>query len=575
MTKSNGTALPIQNPKPALPVQRHQTKLRGMAVLNSPSLNKGSAFSLEERESLALTGLIPSGITTLENQVSQAYAQYCGLPDSVGKNLYLSSLHDRNEVLYFKLLSVHLREMIPIVNDINVGLAMQQSRHESRRPRGVYLSIDHVGDIEQSLVNFASDSDQIDLILATDAGEIFGVGDWGVGGIDVVISKLAIYTAAAGLHPSRVMPVMLDVGTNRSTLLSDPLYSGYRHQRIEGPAYEDFIDSFVQAAKSRFPSAIIQWEDLSPANGRWILDRYSQSLPMFNENIQGLGAVALAATISTIRCCGVPMRNQRVVLFGSGTVGMGVISQIRDAMVRDGLSPEEASLRFWCVDNDGLLQSRASLRPDQLPFARSEQEAQSFHADTTQPATLAEVVRRVKPTILIGASGLSGAFSSRIIADMAANTTRPAIFILSTPHSSAEATPADLITWTDGRGLIAAVSQNLPVTYKGVTYVPAKIDTASLCPGLSLGAIVARASRISSNMLFAAANAVSSLVTVRQPGSSLLPLVDDLRAVSLTVAMAVAEAALSEGLAAAPLDNLVERIQFAMWQPEYRSIQAI
>jgi malate dehydrogenase (oxaloacetate-decarboxylating) len=564
---------------PILKIRRKQaskqkTPLRGLEVLNSPSLNKGSAFSAEERNSLGLTGLIPPEIGSLDKQVKQAYLQYSRLPDALGKNVYLTALHDRNEVLYFRLFAEHLREMIPIVNDINVGIAMQQYRLECRRPRGVYLSIDHPQTLEQTFANFATPPDQIDLILATDAGQILGIGDWGVEGIEVAISKLAIYTAAAGINPARVLPVMLDVGTNSALLLEDPLYIGNRHPRIEGEDYDSFIASFAETVSRLFPRAILQWEDFAPVQGRRILAKYRPSMPTFNENLQGVGVITLAAAISAVRSCGVPLRNQRIVLFGAGTAGIGAASQIRDAMQREGLSSEGASSRFWCVDRDGLITTDTIKRPDQLPFARSPIEARTFRHDISGRVSLEEVVRRVRPSMLIGASGSPGAFTQSIIHDMANHTQRPVIFILSSPQFSAEASPSDLIAWTDGRALVATAGSNPPMTRKGVTYVIGQIDPAILCPGLALGAIVSQASRISDGMMIAAANAVSSLVTVRQPGSSLLPLVDDLRAVSLTVAVAVAEAAKDEGLSQAPFTDIVQQVRDAMWQPEYCPIEA-
>jgi len=316
----------------------HETKARGLAVLNSPLLNKGTAFTAEERRELGLTGLLPPDISTLDAQVKRAYIQYERLQDALGKNVYLTALHDRNEVLFYRLFSEHLREMIPIVNDLTVGIAMEQYHHECRRPRGVYLSIDHAESIEEAFTNFGSGPDDIDLILATDAEQILGIGDWGVGGIEVSIGKLAIYTAAGGIDPTRVIPVMLDVGTNRECLLNDPMYIGNRHVRIRGERYDAFIDAYVKAATKLFPHALLQWEDFAPGIGRPILDKYRDQICTFNDDIQGTGAITLAAAISAVRICGTPLRNQRVIIFGAGTAGIGVADQIRDAMVREGLT---------------------------------------------------------------------------------------------------------------------------------------------------------------------------------------------------------------------------------------------
>ncbi len=556
----------------------YKTKRRGMAVLTTPLLNKGTAFTAEEREELGLTGLLPPVISTLAAQVKAAYAQYQRLPDALNKNIYLTALHDRNEVLFYRLLSGHLREMIPIVNDLTVGMAMQQYHHECRRPRGVYLSIDHIDGIEAAFTNLGAGPEDIDLILATDAEQILGLGDWGVGGIEISIGKLAIYTAAGGIDPTRVIPVMLDVGTNRESLLKDPMYVGNRHARVRGERYDAFIDAYVEIVSKLFPNALMQWEDFSPGNGRRILERYRDRISTFNDDMQGTGAITLAAAVSAVRVCGSPMRNQRVVILGAGTAGLGIADQIRDAMMREGLSREDASARFWLVDAEGLLTDDMGdrLHDYQAPFARPAAEVRRWKRNGSQAAPdLAEVVRQVRPTMLIGASTAAGAFTEDIIREMAKHCERPIVFALSNPAPMAEATPADLIAWTDGRALIATGSPFQPVTYRGVTYVIGQVNNAMLYPGLCLGAIVSRASRISDNMFAAAANAVSSLVAVRLPGASLLPHVDDLRIVSLTVAVAVAETAVQDGLARVAFKDIVQQVGDAMWEPEYREIRAI
>jgi malate dehydrogenase (oxaloacetate-decarboxylating) len=558
------------------------TKARGLAVLTTPLLNKGTAFTLEEREELGLTGLLPPVISTLEGQVKAAYAQYQRLPDALNKNIYLTALHDRNEVLFYRLLSGHLREMIPIVNDLTVGMAMQQYHHECRRPRGVYLSIDHLNGIGAAFANLGAGPEDIDLILATDAEQILGLGDWGVGGIEISIGKLAIYTAAGGIDPTRVIPVMLDVGTNRESLLKDPMYVGNRHPRIRGERYESFIDAYVETVTRLFPNALLQWEDFSPGNGRRILEKYRNRISTFNDDMQGTGTITLAAAVSAVRVCGSPMRNQRVVILGAGTAGLGIADQIRDAMMREGLSHEDASARFWLVDTGGLLTDDMGerLHDYQAPYARPSGEVRRWkrrRSDGTshEIIDLAETVRQVRPTMLIGASTAAGAFTEDVVRDMAKHCERPIIFPLSNPAPLAEATPADLIAWTEGRALIATGSPFQPVTYRGVTYVIGQANNAMLYPGLCLGAIVSRARRISDNMFAAAANAVSSLVAVRLPGASLLPHVDDLRIVSLTVAVAVAEAAIQDGLAGVKFRDIVEQVGDAMWEPEYRQIRAV
>jgi malate dehydrogenase (oxaloacetate-decarboxylating) len=570
---SPGTA-----PKHRNDQRNYATKARGLALLNSPPLNKGTAFTAEERNALGLTGLLPPDISTLAIQVKRAYIQYERLPDALSKNIYLAALHDRNEVLFYRLFSEHLCQMIPIVNDLTVGMAMEQYHHECRPPRGVYLSIDHPEAIEQAFTNLGVGTEDIDLILATDAEQILGIGDWGVGAIEVSIGKLAIYTAAGGVDPARVIPVMLDVGTNRDSLLNDPAYIGNRHARVRGKPYDEFIDAYVDVVTRLFPNALLQWEDFAPGNGRRILEKYRERIATFNDDMQGTGAIALAAAISAVRVCGTPMRNQRVIIFGAGTAGIGVADQIRNAMVRQGLSPGKATARFWCVDLQGLLTTDVPerLHDYQLAYARPAAESKGWKRDAAgaNGVSLAEVVHYVQPTMLVGSSATAGSFTESIVREMADHTERPIILVLSIPPVHAEACPADLIAWTEGRALIATGSAFAPVTYRGLTHVVAQLNNAMLYPGLMLGAIVSRATRISDGMLAAAASAVSSLVTVRQPGSSLLPHIDDLRSVSLTVAVAVAEAADAEGLARTKLGDIEQEIQDAMWQPEYRNIHA-
>ena len=556
-----------------------ETKARGMTVLTTPLLNKGSAFSFEERDALGLTGLLPPVISTLEAQVVSAYTQYQRLPDALSKNIYLTALHDRNEVLFFRVLSEHLREMIPIVNDRTVGLAMEQYHHECRRPRGVYLSIDHADAIGEALGNLGAGPGDIDLILATDAEQIFGIGDWGVGGIEISIGKLAIYTAAGGIDPTRVIPVMLDVGTNRESLLADPMYPGNRHSRIRGERYDHFIDSYVTAATTMFPGAILQWEDFGPGNARRILQKYRGTVRTFNDDMQGSGAVTLAAAVSAMRICGSLLQKQRIVIFGAGLGGIGTADLMRDVMVEAGLSVAEATRQFWCVDAHGLLTTDMGdkLHDYQATYARPASEVRNWRAhglDSPNGIGLAEVIRQVQPTMLIGMSGITGAFTEPIVRNMARHSERPIIFPLSSPSSLSEATPADLISWTAGQALIATGGSFSPVTHRGITHVIGQTTNAMLYPGLGLGSIVARARLISVGMLAAAANALSSLVAVRQPGASLLPHIDDLRSVTATVAIAVAEAALAEGLAEAPLNDIVQQVDEAMWRPSYRHIVA-
>jgi len=556
----------------------YETAAYGPEILETPFLNKGSAFSLDERTALGLHGLLPAAVTSIDVQVARSYSQYGHQSDDLAKHLFLNALHDRNEVLYYRLLSEHLAEMLPIVYTPTVGDAIERYSHEFQRPRGVYLSVDDPSGIDDAFQNFGAGPNEIDLIVATDAEQILGIGDWGVGGIAISVGKLAVYTAAAGIDPMRAIPVMLDVGTNRATLLNDPMYLGFRHARIRCERYDAFIDEYVRTASRLFPNAILHWEDFGPSNARRILSRYREQLCTFNDDIQGTGATALAAVLAAVRASRVPLRNQRVVIFGPGTAGVGIVDQIRDAMLGEGLSYEEATQRFWCVGRHGLLvdSMAATLRDFQVPLARPAAEVAGWPRDgDTDDIGLLEVVRRVHPTLLIGTSTIPGAFSEHVVREMAAHVQRPVILPMSNPTDLSEAAPADLLTWTDGRALLATGSPFAPVTYAGTTHVIAQANNALLFPGIGLGAIVARARAISDGMFAAAARAVAGMVDVGQPGASLLPQVEDLRPVSATVAVAVAQAAAAEGLAGVALADVVEQVQEAMWQPVYRTVRPL
>ncbi|BCL77955.1 putative NAD-dependent malic enzyme 3 [Ktedonobacteria bacterium brp13] len=563
-------------PKQSTGSQRLETQVKGMALLSDPMLNRGTAFKRAERKELDLVGLLPSTETTLDEQVKRSYAQYEQQADDLSKNIFLTALQDRNEVLFYRLLSEHLAEMFPVVYDPTIALAIEQYSHEYRRPRGVYLSIDHPEDIEESFRNFGAGSDDIDLIVATDAEEILGIGDWGVGGIDISVGKLAVYTAAAGIDPTRVIPVMLDVGTNRESLLNDPFYLGNRHSRVRGERYDAFIKAYIQAATKLFPNVLLHWEDFGPSNARRILEQYRNQICTFNDDVQGTGAITMAGIYSALRVSETNIQDHRVVIFGSGTAGIGNADQIRVAMMQAGLSKEEATRHFWCVDIQGLLLDNmgSALRDFQVPYARPASEVKDWKHDMPQGGiSLAEVVRQIHPTMLIGTSTSPGAFTEAIVKDMAAHTKRPIIFPLSNPTHLMEASASDLITWTDGRALIATGIPSHPVTYKGTTYSIGQANNALLYPGLGLGTIVARARKVSDGMFTAAAKTVAEQVNTKQPGASLLPHVENLRAVSATVAVEVAKAAAAEGLARAHLTDVVQQVQDTMWQPVYPQIK--
>ncbi|MDA2381281.1 oxaloacetate-decarboxylating malate dehydrogenase [Bacillus cereus] len=553
-----------------------ETTLRGAEVLSTPLLNKGVAFTQNEREELGLKGLLPPAVLTLEEQARRAYEQFSSQPDDLLKNVYLTALHDRNEVLFYRILTDHLREMLPIVYTPTVGVAIQRYSHEYRKPRGVYLSINDPSGIEEAFTNIGATAENIDLVVVTDGEGILGIGDWGVGGINIAIGKLAVYTAAVGIDPSRVLPVILDVGTNREELLNNPFYIGNRQPRITGEAYDEFIDTFVQAVNKQFPKALLHWEDFSSRNARKILDKYRHDVCTFNDDIQGTGAVSLAAVLSAVKASGVPLSEHRVVVFGAGTAGIGIADQVRDAMVRVGVSEEESYKRFWCIDRNGLVtDNMEDLLDFQIPYARKEAEVSEWKENDV--IGLAEVVKHVKPTILIGTSTVAGAFKEEIIKEMASHVERPIILPMSNPTPLAEAKPADLIEWTEGRALVATGSPFEPVTYNGVTYVIGQSNNALIFPGLGLGTIVVRASVMTDGMFAAAAEAVASMVDTSQPGAPILPEVEELRNISEMVAIEVAKVAVAEGVARVNLsDNDIKMaVKEAMWKPEYRQIKAV
>ncbi|MGW1725873.1 NAD-dependent malic enzyme [Streptomyces sp. NPDC002306] len=559
-------------------LNRYETTARGRAVLADPRLNRGTAFGIGEREELDLVGVIPPRVLTLDQQADRAYGQYTAQPSDLAKNVYLTALHDRNEVLFYRLVGDHISEMLPIVYTPTIGTAIERYSNEFRRPRGIYLSVDAPQDMERALRTSQKTASDVDLIVATDGEAILGIGDWGVGGIDISVGKLAVYTAAAGIDPNRVLAVVLDVGTDRERLLADPLYLGNRHPRVDTATYDVFVDSFVTTAAELFPDAMLHFEDFGTSNARRILDRWRHRQFVFNDDVQGTGAVNLAAVLSGVRTSGSALRDHRVVVFGAGTAGIGIADQLRDAMAADGLSPEEAVRRFWAVDRYGLItEGQDGVRDFQVPYARPAEEVADWRQDAEVGGIpLAEVVRRVRPTVLIGTSGRGGAFDEAVVREMAAHVERPIILPMSNPTRLSEAVPADLLEWTDGRALIATGSPFDPVTRDGVTYRIGQANNALVFPGLGLGAVVARATRVTDAMLVAAAHAVAGQADPRTPGEPLLPLTDDLRRTSAAVAVAVARAAAADGVAREPVDDTIdERVRQAMWEPVYRPVTAV
>jgi malate dehydrogenase (oxaloacetate-decarboxylating) len=560
---------------PAADGYRVRIRARGSAVLAAPAINRGTAFTPGERQALGLTGLLPTGVSTLDGQSQRVYEQFRQQASDLQKWVTLAHLRDRNEVLFYRLLTEHIAEMLPIVYTPTVGLAIERFSHEFRRSHGVYLSVDHPGDVETALRNTGLGAEDVDLLVATDAEGILGIGDQGVGGIEIAVGKVSVYTAAAGIHPRRAVPVVLDMGTDNPALLNDDMYLGERHARVRDQRYDDLIDAYVTAAAKQFPHAMLHWEDFGTENARRILARYAGQHCTFNDDMQGTAAVVLAAALSAVRAAGTRISDQRVVIHGAGTAGLGIADMLRDQMIREGLPEHEATARFWALDRQGLLTDDQAdrLRDFQVPYARPASEVEGWARRGPAGIGLADVVAHARPTMLIGTSTQARAFTEPIVRQMAESTERPIIMPLSNPTSKCEADPADLIRWTGGRALVATGSPFAPVVHNGVTYHIGQANNALVFPGLGLGVTVARARRITDPMIAAAAEAIARLAGTSAPGVPLLPEIDNLRTISAAVAAAVAAGAADEGLAQAPTDNLAGRIRQTMWRPEYPEIE--
>lgn len=548
---------------------------RGRDVLINPMTNFGTTFSAEERTSLGLRGLLPPALLTIHDQMKRLYGQFRQQPTNLAKYLFLSTLQDRNEILFYSLLSEHLEEMMPIVYTPTIGQAIEEYSHWYARPRGVYLDIDHPEAIEESLRNYGLGSEDVDLIVVTDSEGILGIGDQGMSGIVITVGKLAVYTAAAGIHPNRVLPVGLDTGTDNLQLLSDAAYMGVRHSRVRGQRYDDFVHAFTEAAQKLFPGAMIHWEDFGAANAHRILNRYRDELCTFNDDIQGTAAVVAAAVLTAARRTRSTLPDQRIVIHGAGTAGIGIAELLVQLMVSDGLTEEQARARFWVLGSKGLIVEGGHMRDFQAPFARPAEEVADWRKGRQRHPALSEVVARVHPTVLIGTSAQTGAFTPTIIREMAAHCEQPIIMPLSNPTSRCEAVPSDVIDWTQGRALIATGSPFEPVVYDGVTYEIAQANNALVFPGIGLGVITAKASRVSDGMILAAADAVARATRATEIGSSLLPSISELRHVSASVGLAVAQQAISEGLAHREVTDLVQAVSDNMWRPVYPQVEVV
>jgi malate dehydrogenase (oxaloacetate-decarboxylating) len=549
-----------------------ETALRGRQLLAEPRLTHGVAFTEEDRQAFGLVGLLPPAVLSLEEQAARAYAQFSAQRGDLAKNVFLALLHERNEVLYFRLLQDHLAEMLPIVYTPTVGEAIQNFSAEFRGTRGVYLSVNRPDDIEASLRASGLGPHDVDLIVATDGEAILGIGDWGVGGIAISIGKLSVYTAAGGIDPARTLPVVLDVGTNRQSLLEDPLYLGNRHRRVDRAAYDAFVDAYVQAARRLFPDALLHWEDLGAGNAHRVLDRYELETCTFNDDIQGTGAVALAAVLSGLKVSGGRLTDQRIVIHGAGTAGIGIARQLAAAAEEEGTVDGRGGI--WALSSRGLLcTSDSGLRDFQRAFARSEADVSGFARDGDGRIGLAEVVRQVRPTILIGTAGQPGSFNEEVVRTMAAHCERPIVMPLSNPTSLSEAEPADVLAWTEGRALVATGSPFPPVTVGTKTVLIAQANNALVFPGLGLGVVVARARRITPGMIRAAARAIADERDSINPDAPLLPPIETLRSTSAAVAAAVGRAAVLDGVAGREEETFEDTVGATMWEPVYRPLR--
>jgi malate dehydrogenase (oxaloacetate-decarboxylating) len=547
-----------------------ETALSGYELLNDPLLNKGTAFTEAERDEFDLHGLLPPYVTSLDLQVERRLDAFRTPASDLLKYIFLRGSQDTNETLFYALLTRHIEEMMPIVYTPTVGLGCQQFSRIFRKPRGLFLSFPLKDRIHRILGNHRFDG--VEVIVVSDGERILGLGDQGAGGMGIPIGKLALYTACAGLHPSTTLPVLLDVGTDNHALLDDPLYIGWRHERVRGDAYDDFVAAFVEAVRARWPHVLLHWEDFAIGNANRLLARYRDRLCSFNDDIQGTAAIAVGTILSAVNVTGVALTEQRVAVLGAGSAGTGICALLLRAMIEAGLPESEARGRFFLVDREGLLlEGMSGLQPFQARFAQSRDVIASWKLSAGHAVGLADVVANAQPTLLIGTSGQAHAFSEPVVRAMAAAVQRPMIFPLSNPTERSEATPADLIAWTGGRAVIGTGSPFPAIKHDGRPFRVDQTNNAYVYPGVGLGAIAAKAEGISEGMFLAAARAIAELSPAKHDReANLLPPLADLRKISLHVATAVARQALVEGLAQPPADgDLVGAVKAKTWDPVY------
>ena len=535
-------------------------------ILNNPFLNKGTAFTNEERQELGLVGLLPPYVQTLEEQAAQTYHHYQQKPSNLEKRLFLMEIFNTNRTLFYYLFSQHIKEFNPIVYDPTIADTIEGYSDLFVDPQYAgYLDINHPENIEATLKNAAGDR-EIRLIVVTDAEGILGIGDWGTNGVDISVGKLMVYTAAAGIDPKSVLPLVIDAGTNRKELLDNPNYLGNRHERVRGERYYDFVDQFVQTAERLFPKLYLHWEDFGRLNAATILNKYKDKIPTFNDDIQGTGIVTLGGIFASLDITGEKLTDQVYLCYGGGTAGAGIAARVHREMVVDGLSEEEAYKRFFMVDKQGLLfDDMDDLTPEQKPFAKK----RSDYPNADKLTDLFEVVKTVKPTILVGTSTQPNTFTKEIVEAMCENTARPIIFPLSNPTKLAEATAEDLIKWSDGKAFVATGIPADDVEYKGVTYQIGQANNALIYPGLGLGVMGAEAKLLTDEMIGAAAHSLSGIVDITQPGAPVLPPFKYVTEVSIKVAEAVAKKAQKQGLAQADEKDMAKAVRDLKWYPKY------
>lgn len=540
--------------------------MRGHDILNNPFLNKGTAFTMEERKELGLLGILPPYVQTIEEQAEQAYQHFLRKPSNLEKRHFLMEIFNTNRTLFYYLFSQHIVEFNPIVYDPVIAETIEEYSELYVDPQyAAYLDINHPENIEETLKNAAGDRD-IRLIVVTDAEGILGIGDWGVQGVDISVGKLMIYTAAAGIDPASVMPLVIDAGTNRKELLENPMYLGNRHERVTGDKYYEFIDKFVQTAENMFPKLYLHWEDFGRSNAANILNKYKKEIPTFNDDIQGTGIVVLGGIFGAMDITGEKLTDQVYLCYGGGSAGAGIADRVHAEMVSEGLTPEEAYKHFFMIDKQGLLfDDMEDLTPAQKPFAKKRED----FADCGDMTSLLNVIKTVKPTILVGTSTDAGAFTKEVVEAMCENTERPVIFPISNPTKKLEATAKQVIEWSDGKAFVATGVPSGTVSYKGVDYQIGQANNALIYPGLGLGMLASEASLLTDEMIGAAAHSLSGLVDPGQPGAPVLPPFQYVAEVSIKVAEAVAKKAQEQGLAQAEEKDMAKAVRDLKWYPKY------